>query len=390
MPALSPRLTRTAAPAIPTARAWAAAYDGAAGPALDLTQAVPGYPPPDTLLARLALEAGRAENAGYGPIDGDPALRAALADDATAAYGTRIDAADVAITAGCNLAFHMTTTVLAGDGGAVMLPLPWYFNHRMALEMAGIPCIPLPRGADDAFLPDPRRAAATLDANPTIRALVLVSPDNPTGAVCPPALIAAFAALCRERGVWLVLDETYRDFLPPGPPHGLFAEPDWRDGIVHLYSFSKAYCVPGHRLGAIIAGGAFRAALMKALDTLQICPNRAAQAALSWAVPALADWRRGNAVLMAERARVFAAAMAGLPDWRVGAMGAYFAWVQLPDAAPDAMEAAEALAARHGLLTLPGPFFGPGHDRHLRLAFANVAAPALAAVPDRLARLSRG
>lgn len=385
--ALSPRLARTAAPAIPTARAWAAGYDGAAGPALDLTQAVPGYPPPDTLLARLAREAGRAENTGYGPIDGDPALRAALAADASAAYGAPIAAEDVAITAGCNLAFHMVMSVLAGDGQAVMLPLPWYFNHRMALEMAGIPCIPLPRRAEDGFLPDPERAAAILDGNPAIRAVVLVTPDNPTGAVCPSALIAAFAALCRQRGVWLVLDETYRDFLPPGPAHGLFADPDWQNGVVHLYSFSKAYCVPGQRLGAILGGGAFREALLKALDTFQICPNRAAQAALAWAVPALADWRRGNALLMADRAKIFSQAMASLPAWRIDAMGAYFAWMRLPQGAPDAMQAAEILAARHGLLALPGPFFGPGHERHLRLAFANAAAPALAAVPGRLARL---
>ena len=386
MPALSPRLARTAAPAIPAARAWGVGYDGAAGPVLDLTQAVPGYPPPDALLARLAEEAGRAANAGYGPIDGDPLLRQALAADVSRAYGATVAAEDVAITAGCNLAFHMVTSVLAGDGAAVMLPLPWYFNHRMALEMAGIPCVPLPRRAEDGFLPDPDRAAAILDANPQIRALVLVTPDNPTGAVCSPPLIARFAALCRKRGVWLVLDETYRDFLAPGPAHGLYADPDWREGVVHLYSFSKAYCVPGQRLGAILGGGAFREALLKSLDALQICPNRPGQAALAWAVPALAEWRAGNARLMAGRAAMFRDAMAAVPDWRIDAMGAYFAWTRLPDGTPDALAAAEALAARHGLQTLPGPFFGPGNERHLRLAFANAAETALAAVPGRLAR----
>jgi aspartate/methionine/tyrosine aminotransferase len=118
----SARIRATGAPPIPAARAWAARYDGAAGPAIDLTQAVPGYPPHPDLLARLAEAAGDRAAAGYGPINGDPALREALAADLARAYAAPIAAADVAITAGCNLAFTMAMTVLAGHGDAVLLP----------------------------------------------------------------------------------------------------------------------------------------------------------------------------------------------------------------------------------------------------------------------------
>ncbi|WP_431272713.1 aminotransferase [Dankookia sp. P2] len=370
---------------MPAARAWAARYAGAAGPMIDLTQAVPGYPPHPELLAKLAEAAGGRAAAGYGPIDGDPALREALAADASAAYAARIEPADVAITAGCNLAFSMAMAVIAGGGsGGVILPVPWYFNHRMALEMQGIPAIPLPCRAEDGFLPDPARIEPLLAAG--ARALVLVSPNNPTGAVTPPAVIEACAALCRRHGAWLVLDETYRDFLPQAatPPHALFQDPAWRDGVVHLYSFSKAYCVPGHRVGAILAGPAFRAELAKALDTRQICPARPAQAALAWGVPALADWRAGNRDLMADRAAGFRAAVGQLPGWRLDSLGAYFAYLRVPEDGPDALAVAERLAAQRGLLCLPGPFFGPGQDRHIRLAFANAALDAIAAIPARL------
>ena len=89
-----------------------------------------------------------------------------------------------------------------------------------------------------------------------MRAVVLISPNNPTGAVYPPEIVRAIFQVCRERGVALVLDETYRDFLSDAgaKPHGLFDEPDWRDTLVELYSFSKSFCIPGHRLGAVIAG----------------------------------------------------------------------------------------------------------------------------------------
>jgi aspartate/methionine/tyrosine aminotransferase len=218
---------------------------------------------------------------------------------------------------------------------------------------------------------------------------VLVSPNNPTGATYPPALIEACAASCRAQGAWLVLDETYRDFLAPDqvPPHGLFQDPSWRDHFVHLYSFSKAYCVPGHRVGAIAGGGAFRAGLLKALDTMQICAQRPAQAALAWAVPALRDWRAGNQALMAERAAAFRRVAGQLPGWRLDALGAYFAYLRVPEGGPDALALAERLAVERGLLGLPGPFFGPGQERHLRLAFANAGLEAIAAVPGRLAGL---
>jgi aspartate/methionine/tyrosine aminotransferase len=384
----SSRIRATDAPPIPAARAWAARYDGRAGPALDLTQAVPGYPPPPELLAKLAEAAGSAATAGYGPIAGDPALRAALAADMAGFYGAPIAPAQVAITAGCNLAFAMAMQVLAAEGEAVLLPTPWYFNHHMAMTMQGVRAIPVPTRAEDGFIPDPERIGALL-AQHKARAVVLVTPNNPTGAIYPPAVIHAVAEQCRRHGAMLLLDETYRDFLPEGPaPHGLFGDPAWGEVLVHLYSFSKAYCVPGHRVGAIAAGAAFMAELDKACDTYQICPARPAQSALAWAIPALAAWRAGNRALMASRAAFFRDAVSQLPGWRLDAIGTYFAYLRLPEAAPNALRAAEILAAERGLMTLPGPFFGPGQDRHLRLAFANAAEAVLAEVPGRLAAFS--
>jgi len=381
---LSPRIRATGAPPIPAVRGWAARYQGGAGPVLDLTQAVPGYPPHPDLLARLAAAAGDAKAAGYGPIEGETALREALAADMVRAYGGRLDAADIAITAGGNLAFTLSMMTLAGSGEAVMLPAPWYFNHRMALEALGIPCRVLPCRAEDGFLPDPALAASLMEG---VRAIVLVTPNNPTGATYSPELIAQFAKLCRDRGAWLVLDETYRDFIPEaaGAPHGLFQDAAWRDHVVHLYSFSKAYCVPGHRIGAIAAGAGFQRELAKAIDTVQICPPRAAQIALASAVEGLRDWRAGNRAIMAARAEAFRAAMAPLNAWRIDALGTYFAYLRLPDGLADAEATAEMLAVERGLLGLPGSFFGPGQDRHLRLAFANAEEAVIAAVPGRLA-----
>jgi aspartate/methionine/tyrosine aminotransferase len=279
-------------------------------------------------------------------------------------------------------------TVLCGVGDQVMLPVPWYFNNAMALSMQGLEALPLPCRAEDGFVPDPDRAAALMTDR--TRAVVLISPNNPTGAVYPPDVIARFAALCRARGVWLVSDESYRDFLPETalPPHALFQDPDWRDGIVHLYSFSKAYCVAGHRVGAMVCGPRVRTELNKVLDTMQICPPRGPLPGLAWAIDALGEWKAGNRAIIAERARVFREGVGQLEDWRIDALGTYFAYIRIPERAADALAAGEALATTRGLLSLAGPFFGPGQDRHLRLAFANVGLEAIAEVPARLRGLA--
>lgn len=386
-PSLSPRIRATFAAPIPAAKAWAARYDGRAGPVIDLTQAVPGYPTHPDLAARLAEGGASAVQARYGAIDGDLALRTALAADINRVYGSELDVADVAITAGANLAFTMAMTVLCDAGDEVMLPVPWYFNNAMALTMQGLVPLPLPCEAADGFVPDPERAAALL--TPRTKAIVLISPNNPTGAIYPPSVIARFAALCRARGIWLVMDESYRDFLPESalPPHDLLRDPDWRDGMVHLYSFSKAYCVAGHRVGAIACGPRVRTELDKVLDTMQICPPRGPLPGLTWAIDNLHDWKAGNRAVIAERARVFREGVGQLADWRIDALGTYFAYIRIPERERDALAAGEALATECGLLSLAGPFFGPGQDRHLRLAFANVDLEAIKQVPGRLRAL---
>jgi aspartate/methionine/tyrosine aminotransferase len=378
---LNPLLLDTGTPPIPEAKAWLTAYDGRLGPAIDLSQAVPSKPPHADLLARIGAAAADAENARYGPILGDAALRAALARD----IGGTVTPGDVAITSGCNQAFVVAMMALAKAGDRVILPAPWYFNHEMTLGLLGIEAVPLPCPPENGFVPEVDQARALIDGR--TRAIVLVTPNNPTGAVYPAATLRAFSELCRQNGIALVLDETYRDFLPDGQEasHDLFAGDDWRGHVMQLYSFSKAHAVPGHRLGALTADAGTIAEIAKILDCLQICPPRTAQGALAWAIEAQRDWREANRRDINLAARAFRSAFAQMPDWRVEAVGAYFAYVRHPFSGEKAGLVAERMARERGVLALPGPFFGPGQEGHLRMAFANVSAQMIGLIPARLA-----
>ena len=216
MTPLNPLIQRTAPPPVMEARRWLAGVDFPADrPLINLSQAAPVEPPPEPLRDALAeLILNDASVHLYGPVLGLPALRSEIAWRWSGRYGGEIHADDVAITAGCNQAFCAAVTTLAAPGDAVMLPVPWYFNHKMWLDMSGIDAIPLP--CDAAMVPDPEAARARI--TPRTRAIVLVTPNNPTGAEYPPDTIAAFAALAREHGLALILDETYRDFHPRKAP----------------------------------------------------------------------------------------------------------------------------------------------------------------------------
>lgn len=106
----------------------------------------------------------------------------------------------------------------------------------MTLTQLGVHAVPLPCSAP-TFFPSPAVARDLITEK--TRAIVLVTPNNPTGAIYPPELLQEFADLVREKKLALILDETYREFIVERRPHYLFQDAKWRDYLVHLFSFSK-------------------------------------------------------------------------------------------------------------------------------------------------------
>jgi aspartate/methionine/tyrosine aminotransferase len=123
--------------------------------------------------------------------------------------------------------------------------------------------------------------------------------------------------------------------------------------------------------------------IAKILDCIQICAPRTAQAALPWAIDALRDWREGNRAEINRRAQVFQDALAPLPEWKIESVGAYFAYLRHPFPEAGAQQVAEKLATERGVLCLPGSYFGPGQEGHLRVAIANVGSDVLQGLTER-------
>ncbi|MGJ8611641.1 MAG: aminotransferase class I/II-fold pyridoxal phosphate-dependent enzyme, partial [Octadecabacter sp.] len=195
------RTAATFSPPVMEARRWLDGVDFSQRPLINVSQAAPVEPPPLELrqaMARMIVE--QDETHLYGPVLGLPELREEVANQWSAAYGGAVKADQVAITSGCNQAFAAAISTLCGEGDEVILPVPYYFNHRMWLDMAGVKTVPL--ASQDGLIPSANDAAMLITDK--TRAIVLVSPNNPGGVEYPAQTIVEFAALARMRGIALI------------------------------------------------------------------------------------------------------------------------------------------------------------------------------------------
>lgn len=392
-PPMSPSRTKaTFDPPVMEARRWLEGVEFPPGrPLVNVSQAAPVDPPPAPMREAMAEMVREDPSVHlYGPVLGLPELRAEVAGEWTRSYGGEVAPSQVAITSGCNQAFTAAVAALCGEGDEVILPVPYYFNHAMWLQMAGVGCVPLP--AREGLLPDPEEAAALI--TPRTRAIVLVTPNNPGGVEYPAGLVRAFYDLAKSRGLRLIVDETYRDFdSREGAPHDLFADPDWAETLVQLYSFSKAYRLTGHRVGAMTSSEALLAEAEKFLDTVTICPAQLGQKAALWGMRNLSQWLGGERAEILDRRAALSEGMARLEQegWRLLGCGAYFAYLEHPYEMPSD-RLAPALVREAGVLLLPGTMFMPpevpGGDRQLRVAFANVDRAGIGSLVERLSGLS--
>lgn len=350
-------------------------------PFLDLGQAAPPYPPAPSVVEHVVTVARDAHGAAYVGQAGLPRLREVFAAELTRDYGGTVGAEHVVVTAGCNQAFSLVVDALAEPGDEVVVPLPVYFNHDMWLRMRGVAPVYLEPGPD--LVPTAEAAEALL--TPRTRAIVLVTPGNPTGATIPPEGIAAFAELARRRGIALVLDETYRSFRDdPGPPHALFADPEWSDTVVSLHSFSKDLAIPGYRVGAVVSSPALGREVMKLLDCVAIGAPRIGQEAAWAGLTTAQHWRADRAAETAARRAGFTAAMGGRPGgFEVLTCGGFFAWVRHRFADRATEDVVRELVVTHDVLVIPGTAFLPDDRRTLRVSVGNLDPATLADLTER-------
>ena len=360
-------------------------------PLIDVSQAAPTEPPPEKMLEFMAnkILCDNAVNT-YGPVLGLDELRESLASKWSRQYQGKVSKENVAVTSGCNQAFCASISSFTSENDEVIIPTPWYFNHHMWLQMAGVKSIPLDTDAN--MNPIIEKAEALITDR--TRAIVLVSPNNPSGAIYSNQLLQKFFDLCKSNQIRLIIDETYKDFHPnASQPHTLLENNNWDQVLTILYSFSKTYRMTGHRIGAILTSKENLIEIEKALDTFTVCPPQLGQYAANWGLNNLEAWAEDRRTEILQRAKHFSEKFQPLSaaGWSLRGCGAYFAFVEHPF--EDKSNILAPLILRdQGILLMPGTMFYPKHNplgsRSFRIAFANIDKNKISTLLERLKDLS--
>jgi len=335
---------------------------------ISLGQGVVHYGPPPAAL-NVAREAiANPDTHAYQDGAGMRALVGAIEDKLQrdngieVARGTR-----VMITAGANMAFVHAVLAITEVGDEVILPVPFYFNHEMAVQMAGCTAVRVP--TDDRYQLDVEamRAAVT----PRTRAIVTVTPNNPTGAVYPEASLCAVSRLCREHGLYHISDEVYEYFTYGKARH---VSPAGFEGAssytISLFSLSKAYGFAGWRIGYMAYPEALADAIAKVQDTVLVCPPVLSQIAAVAAMEVGPAYTRRHLKPLAEIHDIVARELRALePLCTVPpADGAFYCFLRV-NADADAMEIAERLIREHRVAVIPGTAFGVADGCYFRVAY---------------------
>ena len=360
------------------------------GPELiDLCQAVPDYAPAPELTAHLARLLDDPMLSKYSPDEGLPEVLESVCGYYRRKYDACISPSNLCLTIGASQAFWLAMVTLCRAGDEVVVQAPYYFDHAMVLEMLGLRGVYAPFDESREGIPDLGVIEGLLTEK--TRAVLLVTPSNPTGAIIPPDTLQQLYSLARRRGISLILDETYNEFIPCGArPHELLADPLWGEHLVHVASFGKTFALTGYRAGLLAAAPEFIHHALKAQDTMAVCQPRITQHAIRYGVEHLEGWVAANREMMARRHDLFRDEFLreGNP-FTLAASGAFFGWVRHPWPGLTGRQAARRLVDEAGILCLPGEVFGPGLEGFLRLAFGNIRAGMIPEAVRRFRGISR-
>jgi aspartate/methionine/tyrosine aminotransferase len=385
---VSPLISNVHFPPISEVKRWLVERPHDGMELIDLCQAVPDYAPAPELIEHLSGILSDPLMSKYSPDEGLPEVREAVRGYYYRKYGAELSPDNFCLTIGASQAFWLAIVTLCRAGDEVVVQAPYYFDHPMALDILGVRGVYAPFVEADGGMPDPVTIEGLISAR--TRAILVVSPSNPTGAISPPDTLRQLFDVARRHNIALILDETYNEFIPGGlRPHELFGEPNWGDHFVQIASFGKTYALTGYRAGLLAASEQFIHHALKAQDTMAVCQPRITQHAVKYGVEHLGGWVSANRDMMSRRHDLFRAEFTkpGNP-FHLAASGAFFAWVRHPFERCNGRQVAKRLVDEAAILCLPGEVFGPGLERYLRLAFGNIREEAIPEAVRRFRELA--
>lgn len=378
------RMQAVQAPVIPVVSELIRRHPGT----ISLGQGVVGYPPPESAFAEINAFAADPQNHKYKPVQGMPALLEMLASKLRTENAIDIGQSNcIVVTAGGNMAFMNALLAITDPGDEIILQTPYYFNHDMGITMAG--CLPVLVPTDQQFQLQPDRIAEAITDR--TRAVVTISPNNPTGAVYPEAALRTVNEICREAGVYHIHDEAYEYFAYGEARH--FSPASIAGSAQHtisLFSLSKAYGFASWRIGYMVAPATMLESIMKIQDTILICAPVISQFAAVGALKTGSSFCRQKINEIAAVRELVLTELNSLSKYCTvpRADGAFYFLVRMHTTLSP-MQVTERLIREHGVAVIPGNAFGLEKSCFVRLAYAALDRDTAAEAMKRFAAGAR-
>ena len=330
---------------------------------ISLGQGVVYYGPPPEATDQITSFLGDPNNHKYGPVDGMPSLVEAIKEKLRSENNFDVDPGSrVVVTAGGNMAFMNAVLAITDPGDEVI-----YFNHEMAVTMASCRAVIVPTDENYQLRPEAVRRAITEKT----RAVVTISPNNPTGAVYREESLREVNEMCCARGIYHISDEAYEYFTYGGARHFSPASiPRSNAHTISLYSLSKAYGFASWRIGYMVIPDHLFTQVCKIQDTILICPPVISQFAALGALRAGARYCHDKLQSLAEVRELLLHELSRVEPLCIvpRTNGAFYFLLKI-DAKVKPLELIERLIREHGVAALPGTAFGLEDGCYLRVSY---------------------
>ena len=334
---------------------------------ISLGQGVVWYPPPPEAFDEIGMMLADPSQHKYQAVYGIPALLNQIETKLRDENGIDLTGSHIVVTAGGNMAFINALLAIADAGDEVILQTPYYFNHEMAITMAN--CNPVLVPTDENYQLQPKLIAEAITER--TRAVVTISPNNPTGAVYPESALREVNELCRQRGIYHIHDEAYEYFTYGDAKHfSPGSIPGSNEYTISLYSLSKAYGFASWRIGFMVIPDHLFSAVNKIQDTILICPPVVSQFAAAGAMKVGAGYCRQKVEQLADVRQLVLTELDQLKDCAIipPSDGAFYFFLKLnTNLQPLAL--VEQLVKEHRVAAIPGSAFGMETGCYLRVAY---------------------
>jgi len=327
----------------------------------------PDFTTPKHILeaAKKAMDEGHTH---YGPDRGSQELRQLITQKIKKQYGADYSWEDeILITAGGQAGLHIAVMALANPGDEIIILVPYYPPYLVNATLAGAKPVFVTLRSEDGFIPDP--AAIKKAVTPKTKALIILSPNNPTGAVYPAEVVKKLVELAQERNFMIISDEVYECLVYDGLRHtSALSFPGAKQHVVQVNSFSKTYAMTGLRIGYVAASSDKLLQFLKYHHTVNISANVPSQLACVTAMKGPQDSVEEMRQAYEKRRDLLVKMLNDIPGVHCNTpKGAFYALADIRELGVPSLEFVEYLVQEAGVVLTNGS--GLGYEGFVRVSY---------------------